>query len=184
MNHCQRLHPDPTDSISDDEEEFMEAEEDVANIQNLHIDARCIANGNILEELKIEVIATWADGGASSLWRLLRVGLLLLRLLRLPTGNHCSICLLRRLAKIVAAATLIASATYASCSFASDSSCPAAAVAAVAQAFAALCSDSYQQVDPDHLFAAAAADFASFAAASVSFACCYYHHFLDPNFAC
>ncbi|XP_055694124.1 methylosome subunit pICln [Lutzomyia longipalpis] len=38
MNHCQRLHPDPTDSISDDEEEFMEAEEDVANIQNLHID--------------------------------------------------------------------------------------------------------------------------------------------------
>uniref|UniRef100_A0A1L8DCY6 Putative methylosome subunit picln n=1 Tax=Nyssomyia neivai TaxID=330878 RepID=A0A1L8DCY6_9DIPT len=37
MNHCQRLHPDPTDSISD-EEEFMEAEEDVANIQNLHID--------------------------------------------------------------------------------------------------------------------------------------------------
>ncbi|XP_055706428.1 methylosome subunit pICln [Phlebotomus papatasi] len=36
MNHCQRLHPDPNDSISDDE--FMEAEEDMANIQNLHID--------------------------------------------------------------------------------------------------------------------------------------------------
>uniref|UniRef100_A0A6B2E944 Putative chloride channel n=1 Tax=Phlebotomus kandelakii TaxID=1109342 RepID=A0A6B2E944_9DIPT len=36
MNHCQRLHPDPNDSLSDDE--FMEAEEDVANIQNLHID--------------------------------------------------------------------------------------------------------------------------------------------------
>ncbi|GAB0097206.1 hypothetical protein DMENIID0001_128230 [Sergentomyia squamirostris] len=36
MNHCQRLHPDPNDSVSDDDE-FMEAEEDVA-IQNLHID--------------------------------------------------------------------------------------------------------------------------------------------------
>lgn len=45
MKHCQSLHPDPEDSIS--EEDFMEAEDDddegsVEGVRNLHIDGKIL----------------------------------------------------------------------------------------------------------------------------------------------